>query len=281
VNWRVIIMKKIATLVITALVVSSISGCANRNTGYGNQNNMNRGINQGTTQGTRTGYGTTNMGTTQGVYRDGIYTGEGDRGGSGNQTATVVISGGRITDITLRTVDAQGRDISGTAAQGRTTAIIGNTDNTTGAPGARYFNTPGITAGGAAVGMGAGTITSPRGNTGYANGDYSFQNIGGDAGGMMGGIPDGTSGRTNTGWTTGGTGTGTGTSGVTGSFDRERTVLARRMIDQQSADVALNEIDTSEARNWKLAVRRALDKARTGGTTGGTTGVGTGAGSAR
>lgn len=290
-------MKKIATLVITALVVSSLSGCANRSTDYGNRNNMNRGTNQGTAQGTRTGYGTN-----QGAYKDGIYTGEGDRGANGNQTATVVISGGRITDITLRTVDAQGRYTTGTGTVGRTTGMAGEAGDTAGTPGSRYFNTPGITAGGAEVGMGADTAGAPRGNAGYVTGDYSFQNIGGDAGGMIGGTVDGASGMGNTGWATG----GTGTAGGTGSFERERTQLARRMIDQQTADIALNENDTSEARNWKLAVRRALDKARTGGAgagagtgtmggttggttgagtmggaTGGTTGTGTGAGAAR
>jgi uncharacterized protein with FMN-binding domain len=260
------IMKKIATLVITALVVSSISGCANRNTDYGNQNNMNRGTNQGTAQGTRTGYGTNNVGTTQGAYKDGIYTGEGERGANGNQTATVVISGGRITDITLRTVDAQGRDAAGTGTVGRATGMAREVGDTAGTPGSRYFNTPGITAGG----VGADTAEAPRGNTGYVTGDYSFQNIGGDAGGMIGGTVDGASGTGNTGWATGGTGNG--------SFERERTQLARRIIDQQTADIALNENDTSEARNWKLAVRRALDKARTSGTAGGAATGGTGAG---
>lgn len=253
-------MKKVATLVITALVVSSLSGCTNRNTSYRNRNDINRGTNQGTTQGTRTGYGTNNTGTSQGMYKDGIYTGEGDKGANGNQTATVVISGGRITDITLRTVDAQGRDTAGNAAQGRAAGIGGDTTTT---PGSRYFNTPGITAGGAEVGMGSETAVEPRGNTGYATEDSSFQNNGGGAGGTIGGTVDGTSGRANTGTA----------AGTNGSYDRIRTQISRNMINQQTADIALNENDTSEGRNWKVAVRRALDKARTGGT-----GTGTGAG---
>ncbi|MCM0649860.1 hypothetical protein NBE98_15950 [Clostridium swellfunianum] len=249
-------MKKVAAIVMSVLVVSSVSGCANRTTGYRNRNTgMYQGTNQGTTQGTRTGYGTNNIGTTQGMYRDGIYTGQGDKGANGNQTATVVISGGRITDVTLRTVDAQGRDLSGNIAPGRTTGMVGSTDNTAGNPGAKYYNTPGITTGGADAGMSSDLVGSPRGNTGY---DATQNNIG-------------MTGRT----------AGYGNAGTAGTYDRERTELARRIIDQQTADVALNEFDTSEGRNWKLAVRRALDKARTTGTTGTTTGGttgGTGAG---
>ncbi len=253
-------MKKIAALVMTALLVSSISGCTNRNTGYRNQSyDTNRGINQGTTQGTRTGYGTTNMGITQGTYRDGIYTAEGTRSGNTNQAATVVISGGRITDITLRTIDAQGRDINTNTGTGTTTG----TGNTANAPGTGFYGTPGATTGGANGGMSGNAVGAPRGNTG---------NINGDNGTMSNGIVDGTAGGVNQGWTTGGTGT---TAGM-GNTDRIRREIATAMINQQTADVALNGNDTREARNWKLAVRRALDKSRTGGTTGGAAGTTTG-----
>jgi hypothetical protein len=296
-------MKKIAALVMSALVIGSLSGCANRNAAnrgqyYGVNRGTNQGTTQGTTQGTRTGYGTTNMGTTQGAYRDGIYTGEGDRTGNTNQAATVVISGGRITDITLRTLDAQGRDIG----TGTGTGYTNNAGNTANAPGTRFYGTPGVTTGGANGGM-SGYTGAPTGNTGYTTGDYSFQSIGGDAGPMMGGTVDGTTRSGNPGWTTGRTGTGnigwasgrvgtgygtdtgmgtgntgwtTGGAGTTtgnANYDAVRRQIATAMINQQTADIALSGNDTSEARNWKLAVRRALDKARVGGTTGTTTGT--------
>jgi hypothetical protein len=246
-------MKKIAALVMSVVVISSLSGCANRYQYRG----VNPGVNQGTAQGTRTGYGINNRGTTQGAYRDGIYTGEGNKVTNGNQTATVVISGGRITDITLRTVDAQGIENTGTSTG------TGNTANT---PGTGFYGTPGSTTGGANGGM-AGDITgTPRGNTGYVTGDYSFQNIGGDAGGMIGGTVDGTTEKGNTGNAMGGTAAGSS------NYDRIRKQISTSMINQQTSEVALNENDNSVSRNWKLAVRRALDKARTGGTTGGATG---------
>lgn len=43
-------------------------------------------------------------------YKDGIYTEEGEIWKYGNENATVVISGGRITDITLRKLDSSGRE---------------------------------------------------------------------------------------------------------------------------------------------------------------------------
>jgi hypothetical protein len=249
-----ILMKKIATLVMTALIVSSLSGCTYRNTSYRNPNNgIYNGANQGTAQGTRTGYGITNQGTTQGIYRDGIYTGQGDRGANGNQTATVTISGGRIRNIVL------GTDTTGTTTgiTGRTTAIPGGTTGTNG------------TTGGAIAGGNAGNMTGrQRGNDGYITGDYSFQGIGGDAGGMMGGTVDGTgtAGGANTGWTTGGTGT-TGGVGTTNN-DTIKTQLANAMISQQTSEVSLGASDNSTTWNWKLAVRRALNNARTTGGTG-------------
>lgn len=344
-------MKKVAVLVMSALIVSSLSGCTNRNTGYRNQNyGMNRGINQGTTQGIRTGYGIGNMGTTQGAYRDGIYTGNGDRRGSYNQTATVYISGGRITDITLRTVDAQGRDVLGTTRAGTTTGTTtgittGGTGTTAITPGTRFYGTPGVTTGGANAGMSGNITGTPRGNTGTLD-NYGFGNtgtntgwttgnagttagyglgstVGGTGAAGYGTITDGTgsswnagsgwniggtgaagnitgttgtttgttgnrtgnttgvTGGTNTGRTTGGTGPAYGLSNIYGTrnLDTIRRQIASAMISQQNADIALGTIDTPEARNWKLAVRRALDQARIGVTTGGTrTGVSGGAG---
>lgn len=208
-------MNKITSIVTAAIVVCSLSACTNRNTAM---NDRKRYINQGTTQGTRTGYGINNQGTTQGVYKDGVYTGEGNRGPRGIQTAHVVVSGGRITDITLSTVDnvnpnspnnATGNIITGRTTGNNTVNNIGN--RTTGTPGATIGGVTGRTTGDLTGGTNAGTTTRNTGNADY---------------------------------------------------ERTRRDLAARMLNSQSYDVSTAGYDSILAENWKLAVRRALEKAR-------------------
>jgi uncharacterized protein with FMN-binding domain len=351
-------MKKIASLVVAALVVSSMSGCAR----YNNQRGAN--YNQGTAQGTRTGYGT---GTTQGTnfqYRDGVYTGEGNRSGSGNQTATVEIRGGRISNITLRTVDLQGRETGSIGnATGYTTGAVdgknsgNNLSNTTIMPGSRSYGTTGTTGANNVTGTRTGTNTgygtgTSYGNTGTAAGGYgynanstgygtatgygTYDTNGGFGSGMMGyfdGNNQGTNGNGSTLYPNGVTGTGlganmgraSGTAGIganglnngatnngsttmfggtttrtqmgttagnsttgynnttgtnmgttTGNttysseFERIRRDLVSAMLARQTYDVPLNQDNNGIGENWKLAVRRALDKARLGGATGDT-----------
>jgi uncharacterized protein with FMN-binding domain len=219
-------MKKPLILVVITLVLSIFYGCANRNTSYMNQN---QSINQGTTQGTRTNYEINSVNKSKIQYKDGIYTAEGIDNINGNQAATVVVKGGRITDITLISIDQQGNEISSNTLNGN--ASVGKAAGTE----SNTANTPGNTTG----------------NAGYITGDYSFQNIGGDAGGMIGGTVDGVSGRTNT-----------GTISSVSNYDSIRKQIASSMVRQQTSEVALYESDSSITQNWKLAVRRALEKAR-------------------
>ncbi len=46
------------------------------------------------------------------VYKNGIYTEEGDKWKYGNENATVIISNGRITGITLRKLDKIGKEVN-------------------------------------------------------------------------------------------------------------------------------------------------------------------------
>ncbi|MBL4935716.1 hypothetical protein JK636_08090 [Clostridium sp. YIM B02515] len=250
-------MKKVASLVMTALLISTLSGCTNRNTAL--RNDYNRVMHPGTTQGTRTGYETTNQGRTQGTYRDGVYTGTGNPGSNGNQIATVTISGGKIIDVALRSVDTQGKELGNNTVPPGTTIgkITGNTASTTAdTPGTRNAGTPGVTTGGMAGGM-AGDITgTPRGNTNYAAGDYSYQGYGGNSGPMPGSMPNGISGRTNTGTTTGGTTTNFG------NYDQMKREIASSVINNQTYDINLGRNNTDMGQNWKLAVRRALEQAK-------------------
>lgn len=45
-------------------------------------------------------------------YKDGTYTGAGPKWSHGSEDATVVIKGGKITDITLRRLDTSGKEVN-------------------------------------------------------------------------------------------------------------------------------------------------------------------------
>ncbi|WP_411681743.1 hypothetical protein [Clostridium thailandense] len=119
-------MKKIASIVAAALVTCSISACGNRNTAYRtpgtNQGGTNIGINQGNYN--------TGMNTTS-TYRDGIYLGEGNKSSMGNQAAIVTISGGKITDVVLKTIDAKGKETPYTTGGNAGTTMGGTTTDIT------------------------------------------------------------------------------------------------------------------------------------------------------
>lgn len=175
-------MRRTLSVATSLLIVLSVTACAaGTNTRNNRQGGQNIGYNQGTNRGTGnnlTGGGTTGMGTTgrgtgttggttgrgtgttggTGVgtgtgtslgtyqYADGVYTGEGNRGAYGNERATVTIRGGRITDISLTRVDAQGRSLS----TGTGTGMTGGTTGTTGTTGRPAGGVTGGTAGPAA-----------------------------------------------------------------------------------------------------------------------------------
>lgn len=244
-------MKKVAGLVLAALLVSNLSACTNR---YTTPRNNTTNINKGTTQGTRTGYGVPNTGTTQGVnqrFRDGVYTGIGDAGTQGNQTATITITNGKITNVDLETVNPQGTTTG--------------TNGTTITPGARTYGTPGATTGGMAGGMTGTYPNTTQGNTGYATGNnvgsYGYNN----GNGYNNGATNNGAGRTygyagNTNSTV-----NKGTTNGYADYDRIRRDIASAIISRQNFDINLGQNDgNSLARNWRLASQRALDKARTG-----------------
>lgn len=253
-------MKKIISIVIAAVVVCSLSACANRNAAIGN-GTTNKGITQGTRteygidyRGTRTGYNTGNNGTTQGVnttYRDGIYTGQGNTPGNTNQVATVTVSGGRITDITLRTLDNQGREVTqDTTSVGRTANNMKNGTGFTGITGNTNNNTAGN------IGNAARNITSDLGNTAKNVGrdiGSGIRNMGNDVG-----ITNGTNNGTVTGRNTG---TTTGTNNAFSGYERTRRELASRMLTSQTYNVYIDDLDVLLASNWRLAVKNALSKA--------------------
>jgi major membrane immunogen (membrane-anchored lipoprotein) len=95
------------------------------NLGYQGNNQGNQGNNQGNAQGNAQGYVT-------GIYKDGTFTGEGDK----NSRATVTITGGRITDIVFAKADENGtlsQDENlnlGTQPGGGATSNVGQTPRT-------------------------------------------------------------------------------------------------------------------------------------------------------
>lgn len=113
-------MNRTASAIASILILSSLVGCGNRNAALGNRS-INQSINQGTKQGNYTT-----------ALRDGVYLGAGDRTSSGNQAAIVTVKGGKITDVVLKSIDVQGREIisgrtAGGTTGGTTSGAIGGT----------------------------------------------------------------------------------------------------------------------------------------------------------
>ena len=92
-------MRKASSTIISILILSSLVGCGNKNTALRNQN-MNQKGNQGSIQGTP-----------YTAFRDGVYLGTGNRSSSGNQAAIVTVKDGKITDVVLKSLDADGKEI--------------------------------------------------------------------------------------------------------------------------------------------------------------------------
>ncbi|NLM12161.1 MAG: FMN-binding protein [Epulopiscium sp.] len=98
-------MKKYVCLLIILGMFFSLIGCANNNTTN----------NQGGTDVTDNG-GTTPEDTTEepdlANLKDGEYTAQGEKREQGSEEATVKIDGGKITEITLRRLDAKGNEVN-------------------------------------------------------------------------------------------------------------------------------------------------------------------------
>lgn len=192
-------MKKVASLVISALLICTSAGCYNKSTAD------NSNVNKGTAQGIEN--------SAHGNYRDGIFTGVGDSNSTGNQTATITIRGGRITNVSLGNIDSQGRPINSSNI-GTAQSINNNASQ-----GSRTFSTPGVTTGGIAGGM-ADNIDDSR-----------------------------TSGNTNM------------SAESKNNNDNAKGQLENSMISSQTYNVSVTGTNTSIIENWKLAAKRALDRA--------------------
>jgi hypothetical protein len=195
---------------VSILMLGSIVGCGNRNTALENRN-INQSINQGTNQ---RNYTT--------ALRDGVYLGAGNRSTNGNQAAIVTVKGGKITDVALKSIDAEGREIN----QDRT--ITGTT--------------------------GGNTVGNAVGNTGGT--------LGGDMNGTQGGTSNGNMNRNDAvGGTVGGT-TGGGSTAATVDQIRRDLASAMVQKQNYDVKVGGDNMASSTINNWILAARRAIESAR-------------------
>lgn len=135
-------MKKVASIVATALITCSLSACGNRNAAYRAP---------GTTQ------GGTNINLNQPIgtaaLKDGVYLGEGNKTSQENHAAVVTVRNGRITNVVLKTLDNQGKEITTRSTSDFTTGSTTNTGigGTTGIDATRG-TTPEITSPGPRTG---------------------------------------------------------------------------------------------------------------------------------
>lgn len=241
-------MKKVASIVAAALITCSLTACGNRNTSFRNSGINQGGANIGLNQGSNPGVTTT--------YRDGVYIGEGNKTTTGSQAAVVTITGGRISNVVLKTLDAKGKEINtnnriSTGNAG--TAIGSNMGGTTN-------GTPGETTQGTNDSMNGGTV-------GGAKGGATSGAIDGTGGGRANGTA---SGNMVTGGTTGGATDGTTINGTTAggntvnNYERVRRDLASAIVQNQTTNVTIGDVgnEKNAVDNWKLAVNRALHRAK-------------------
>lgn len=96
-------MKKVANITIAVLIACSMASCGNRSTALKNQGAKTGGTNLNIGQRSNVGVGST-------VYKDGIYLGKGNKNSNGNHAAVVTITGGKITNVVLKSIDTQGKE---------------------------------------------------------------------------------------------------------------------------------------------------------------------------
>ena len=139
-------MKKVLSIVMAILIATGLSacGCGNSNgtdnntgagagadkensagTETGNNGNMNNGgnkengtTNNGTNNGTTNGNNNGSTATTK-SYKDGTYTGKGEKWEYGSEESVVTIKNGKITNIELRRLDKDGKEIDYTQWTGK------------------------------------------------------------------------------------------------------------------------------------------------------------------
>lgn len=153
-------MKKAASIIATALITCSLSACGYRNTTYRTPGINQGGTNINTDQRNNVGVGTA-------TFKDGVYLGEGNKTSQENHAAIVTVVNGRISNVVLKTLDSQGKEITTRSSYNYTTAGVNNTvpgGTTTTNPAAG--NTSGITAPGTTTNIEANnTINNTTNNT--------------------------------------------------------------------------------------------------------------------
>lgn len=101
-------MNRGKSTIISILILGSIVGCGNRNTALENRT-LNKTDNRGTNQAS---YNT--------ALRDGVYLGAGNRSSNGNEAAIVTVKGGKIVDVALKSINAEGKEINSGGTTGGT-----------------------------------------------------------------------------------------------------------------------------------------------------------------
>lgn len=153
-------MKKTSYIISIIILTSTISACSNPNRTIGEN-----GVNPNTTN-------NINQGTNNTGYRDGTFTGESNKTTNGRQIANVTVSGGKISNISLKTVDNNGKDVGTTLSSnnmnGRNGSTTGNgigTNGSTGGTGATGGN--GTNGGTGTMGTTPSSYMNSISNVGY------------------------------------------------------------------------------------------------------------------
>jgi len=225
----------------TVIMCLSITACANRNNVLNNDPNRTNG-NRTVTPITQryTAPNSTQIGT----FNNGVFTGEGNRNNNGNETAIVTIRNGLIDNIELVSVD-----ISGNVRGNRITDTDTNR-NIAVTPGPGI--TPGTATDAGTAGTNTGTVTGTGTTAGTLPGPAAITGNGTNAGNITGTI------------TGTGTNAGTNNAAITASnLESAKRKLINNVINQQTADVNITVDESARATvdNWKVAIKRALDKA--------------------
>lgn len=110
-------MRRFMSAALSLLIAGTLAACSNTGTSSGYGGTTNQGISSSMPNNSKVNTSTANnMGTQQGMvnsnYKNGTYTGYGNKTSYGNQCATVTLSGGRITSISLATVDKNGKNMN-------------------------------------------------------------------------------------------------------------------------------------------------------------------------
>lgn len=144
-------MKKIVSVVTSGALIFSLAACTPQN--YGVRNNT--GTQQGLNKTNNTGFN--DVGYNQGiVYRDGTYTGMGNKTSYGNDMARVSIRNGKIDSVTFVALDQSGKQV---------------TNNSSTIPGVGY-NTINRQSTGRNMGTSQGTGTANTGSN-YSSSGYN------------------------------------------------------------------------------------------------------------